>query len=364
MPSFLKFLLRRLFAIPFTLLIITVIIFAVSTLAPSESRAWIYWPYGVSVEHMSEQQQLRIIQGIIQTHELDDPFLAQYVRWLARLMQGDWGYSPVLHQQVLSYLVARTPTTVELTLYSMLMFIPLGLASGVIASWKQGRAVDHGFRLTAFIGTATPPFILAMVLLSFFYVGLRWFPIGRIDPAGEMVIHSVGFQTYTGLLTIDGLLNGRLDITLNAVHHLILPVFTLSLVHWATLGRMTRALMIEELSKEYITLAYSKGLAPRRIVWRHALRNMLAPALTNSALSAASLITGVYVVEVAFGLHGVSDVLKAGFNMTLSGMLVLDISPIMGLTVYSTAAVLLITFLLDVIQMIVDPRLRESVTEA
>ncbi len=364
MPSFLTILLRRLLAIPIALIIITAIIYAVSMLAPPESRAWVYWPFGVSVERMSEQEQLRIIHGIIQKQELDDPFLAQYGRWLAKLVQGDWGYSPVLHQGVLPYLIARTPITIELTLYSMLVFIPLGLISGVFAGWKHGRAADHGFRLAAFIGTATPPFILAMALLSIFYVGLRWFPIGRLDPSGEIVIRSASFQTYTGLLTIDSVLNGRWDITLSAIHHLILPVFTLSLVHWATLGRMTRALAIEELSKDYITVAYSKGLKTRQIIWAHAMRNAFVPALTSSALSTASLLTGVYVVEMVFGLHGVSEVLRVGFNMTLSGMLVLDISPIMGLAVYSTTAVLTIMFLLDIIQIIVDPRLRESVTAA
>jgi len=155
------------------------------------------------------------------------------------------------------------------------------------------------------------------------------------------------------LLTIDGLLNGRLDISLDAIRHLVLPVVTLSLFHWATLGRVTRTSVIEELDKDYIVAAHARGLSPRRILWGHVLRNAAVPGLTSSALSAASLITGVYVVEVVFGWPGVSKLIT-------DSMWQPDVALAAGFAVYSVLAVLSLMVLLDIIQAIVDPRLREG----
>jgi peptide/nickel transport system permease protein len=359
MPPIAQFILRRLLSIPITLLIVTAALYAIAMLAPLRARAMLYWPPNLDPSFLTREQEDRIVDGIIEKWRLKDPYPVQYLRWASQLLQGNWGYSPVLRGDVLEYLLRRTPTTAELTLYSVLLFIPSGLASGVIAARRRNRAADHGFRLFAFVGTSIPPFILALILLSLFYVGLRWFPLGRIDNAATALVRSDSFQTYTGLLTLDGLLNGRIDISLKALHHLVLPVFTLSLAHWATLGRVTRVAMIEELDKEYVVAARGRGLRERTVVWGHALRNALIPALTSSALSTASLITGVYIVEVIFALHGVSDVLVASLRFGT-----LDVATGLGFAVYSVVAVLAVLFVLDLIQAVVDPRVREGIVRS
>ncbi len=359
MPPILLFILRRLLSIPITLLIITAALYAIAMMTPLRARAMLYWPQNLDPMRLTQEQEDRIIEDIVEKWGLDDPYPLQYLRWASQLLQGNWGYSPVLRGGVLPYLLRRTPTTAELTLYSILLFIPIGLASGVIAARRRNRTADHGFRLFAFVGTSIPPFILALMLLSFFYVGLRWFPLGRLDNSASVTVQSDSFQTFTGLITLDGLLNGRVDISLNALHHLMLPVVTLSLVHWATLGRVTRVAMIEELDKEYVVAARGRGLHERTVIWGHALRNALVPALTSSALSTASLITGVYIVEVIFALHGVSDVLVASLRFG-----VLDVSTGLGFAVYSVVAVLAVLFVLDVIQAIVDPRIRERIVRS
>ncbi|MCA9978501.1 MAG: ABC transporter permease, partial [Anaerolineales bacterium] len=160
---------------------------------------------------------------------------------------------------------------------------------------------------------------------------------------------------YTGFLTLDGLLNGRIDVTLDAFRHLVLPVFTLSLAHWATLGRVTRVAMIEEIDKEYITSARARGLYNRSVVWRHAFRNALLPALTSSLLSAASLVTGVFVVEVIFSIKGLSELITKGI-----GAFTPDTPLALGFAVYSVLLVLPIMMVLDLLKAIVDPRLREG----
>jgi peptide/nickel transport system permease protein len=218
-------------------------------IAPAEERAMLYWGPNVRQNLPAHIAEARTNQ-IIDEHGLNDPFPQQYFRWVSNLVRGDWGFSPMLNDDVLNVLLNRTPVTAELTLYSVLCLIPLGLISGVISGWRQGGRFDAQFRLAAFAATSIPPFILGLFLLSIFYVGLNWFPPGRTGIIELAIKSRTTFQPITGLLTIDGLLNGRTDVTLDAFRHLILPVFTLSLVHWATLGRVTRAAIIGEKGKE------------------------------------------------------------------------------------------------------------------
>ena len=357
MVPFLKFLIRRLLSIPVTLFFITVVLYGVAMLAPPEERAMLYWPPRTRSNLPLEQFEAKL-NSIIRQQGLNDPFPVQYGRWVTNLLRGDWGWSPTFNADVLDLLLARTPVTAELTLYSVLLLIPLGLISGVVAGWRPNRPVDNWFRLSAFVATSIPPFILGLALLSIFYVGLRWFPAGRTGIT-ELSLRTVTtFKTYTGLLTVDGLLNGRLDVTKDALRHLVLPVFTLSLAHWATLARVTRASMIEERHKDYVTAARSRGLLRRSVVWRHAFRNALLPALTSSALSAASLITGVFIIEVIFSFKGLSELIIRGSQNTI------DTGLALGFAVYSVLMVLPIMFALDVIKALVDPRIREGEIES
>jgi peptide/nickel transport system permease protein len=351
MTSLLGFLLRRLVALLVTLLIVTAIIYGIILMAPVETRARLYM--GNIRMSLDPQIEKRAVERIIREHGLDDPYPLQYLRWASDLVRGEWGWSPTVRGDVLDALLARTPATLELTLWSLVLFIPLGLASGALAGWARGRPVDRGFRLFAFIGTSIPPFILGLVLLSIFYVGLYWFQPGYLGTEAEVIVASSSFHTITGLLTIDGILNSRFDVSLDAVRHLVLPVITLSLFHWATLGRVTRAAVIEEARKGYVTAAQARGLAPRRVLWGHTVPNVLVPGLTSSALAAATLITGVYVVEVVFNRPGVSYLLT--YSMWQP-----DVGLAAGFAVYSVLAVLGVMILLDVVQAIVDPRLRQA----
>ena len=351
----LRFLIRRLLAILATLLMVTAALYAVLMLAPAEERAELYLPKGNSNNPGLRPEAM--IERVIEEKGLNDPYPVQYVRWVAHLLRGDWGWSPSLRGDVLDALVARTPVTAELTLYSVILLVPLGIASGVISGHRQNRPFDHVFRILAFTATSVPPFILALVLLTIFYAGLRWFPPGRIGIAESQVVTSSAFISVTGLLTLDGLLNGRTDITINALRHLVLPAITLSLAHWATLGRVTRAAMIEELSKDYILAARGRGLPRQSVIWIHALRNVVVPALNSTALSAAALVTGVFVIEAVFGFPGVSELItKAMVFQT-------DTPIAMGFALYSVLVVSPLMLILDVLQGVVDPRIREEVGE-
>jgi peptide/nickel transport system permease protein len=350
MSSLTKQILQRLLVIPLTLLIITALLYGIVMLAPPDARAELYMPPNTPRFQTAEQRQ-NIINRIIAENGLDDPYLMQYTRWLWKLLQGDWGYSPIYGAEVLTLLRLRLPVTLELTLYSVLLLIPLALVSGVSAGWRVNSRLDRGFRLSAFLATAVPPFILGLFLLSIFYVGLGWFPAGR-SGFHYFMLENEGFRTITGLLTIDGVLNGRPDVTLDALRHLVLPVFTLSLFHWATISRVARVTTVEEKNKEYITAARARGLPPANVVWRHTFRNVLLPSLTVGTLSAASLVTGVFVVEGIFGLSGLSELIADSMAETPDSALVL------GFAVISVMLVLPIMVILDLLIYLVDPRLR------
>jgi peptide/nickel transport system permease protein len=357
MPPFLRFLVRRLLVIPVSLFITTATLFAILNLASPEARAQVYLPSRLP-SFITQERLDRLIELIVREHGLDDPFPIQYVRWLSGLARGDWGYSPALDGDILPSLIARAPATAELALYTSLFFIPLGLLSGVVAARRRDGLADTTFRLSAFIGTSIPPFVLGLFLLSIFYVAVRWFPPERLSQATAQIVSSGPFRTYTGLLTVDGLLNGAPGVTLDALRHLVLPVLTLSLSHWATLGRLTRGSLLEEMEKSYVLAARARGVPDRRVVWRHAFRNAIVPALNSTALSAASLVTGIYVVEVVFNFNGMAELVVRSVSATP------DVGLAVGFAVLSVLLVLPLMFALDVIQALLDPRIREGVAAA
>jgi len=352
MPPFIQFLIKRTLSALITLFITTAMLYATVMLTPAETRATLYMPRNFS-PRMTEEQIQAMLERMIDKYHLNDPYPVQYFYWITNLVQGNWGYSPTMQQDVLSAIIQRAPVTAELTLYSILAFIPLGLVSGVIAGSRQNKWSDHGFRLSAFIATSLPPFILALVLMAVFYVDLYWFAPERTSSSISYLVTSDQFRTYTGLLTLDGLLNRRPDVSLDALRHLVMPVFTLAIAHWATLARVTRATMIEETHQDYVMAAKARGIPERRIVWRHTLRNAIAPALTSSLLSAASLVTGVFVVEIIFNFHGISAIAVSSMEF------IPDAPAALGFAIYSVIVVLILMGILDLIQSSLDPRIRE-----
>jgi peptide/nickel transport system permease protein len=353
MPPFLQFLIRRLLLMPVSLFIITFLLYGGVMLTPPEVRATLYVPSKYRVK--SEEQYRRYIEIIIRNKHLKDPLPIQYAYWIKSLFEGGWGYSPSLHDEVLPSLLRRTPATAELTLFSLLLFVPIGLITGAVSGWRQESWFDTSFRGIAYLGTSIPSFILALILLAVFYVQLDWFAPGRVSYQTQYEMQEESFRKPTGLITVDALINGRYDIFEEALRHLAMPGMTLALYHWATLGRLTRSTIIETRKKEYIISARARGFVERRVLWRHAFRNALAPALTSMALSAAALLTGVFVVEIIFGIYGISQVI----TLAMSG--ITDAPAALGFAVYSVIIVLVLMFLLDVVQAILDPRVRAEV---
>jgi peptide/nickel transport system permease protein len=326
-------------------------------LTPVEARAQIYMPN--TNAKLSEAQIAKLIENIIERYHLRESYPVQYAYWVRTFFNGTWGYSPSLNEDVLPALLVRTPATAELTLFSLLFIIvPFGLYAGTLAGWRRGY-LDSVFQSVAFFVTSIPPFILAFAFLVIFYINLGWFAPERLGTQYSYEVTKDTFISPTGMLLVDSLVNGRYDIFADVLRHLAMPALTLSLFHWATLGRITRSAIIEQRRKEYIISAQARGIPSGRVLWRHVFRNVLVPSLTSVGLSAASLITGVYIVEIIYDLNGVSEVIAIAMSSGIP-----DAPAILGFAVYSVLAVLILMFILDVIQAVVDPRIREDILKS
>jgi peptide/nickel transport system permease protein len=175
---FLGYLLSRVVAGLVTFLIITAAVYAISLLIPVDERVRLYIPEKHRYEEVAAIRQYLDIA--IEQYGLDDPFPIQYGRWLGNLARGDWGTSALLRQNVLDVIILRSPATIELTLYSILIYIPIGLLLGAYTAWKKGQPVDQIIRTTSFVFTAIPPFVLGFFLIALVYVQLHLLDLSRI----------------------------------------------------------------------------------------------------------------------------------------------------------------------------------------
>jgi len=189
-----------------TLILITAALYATVMLTPPETLASLYMPQRTS-PRMTEEMYQDLLESMIEKYHLDDPFPVQYFFWAGKLLKGDWGYSPNLQEDVFVGLVRRLPATLELTLFAMLIYLPLGLLSGVLSGTRKKSVVDRLFRIAAFVATSLTPMILSIIMMIVFYISLRWFAPGRLSSTYAPLAAVESFRSYTGFLTIDGMLN-------------------------------------------------------------------------------------------------------------------------------------------------------------
>jgi peptide/nickel transport system permease protein len=278
---------------------------------------------------------------------LDLPLIEQYWNYLLKVLSGDFGTSVVTARPVLDDLLRVFPATLELATVAIIIGVVLGVPMGVIAAANQGRWQDHLIRLTGLIGYSMPVFWLGLVGLLLFYDNLGWVAgPGRLDVYFEDIVPSV-----TGLLLIDSLLAGDMEVFANAVSHLILPAALLGYLTLAYIARMTRSFMLSQLRQEYILTAQVKGLSRRRVVWGHALGNIMVPLITVVALSYGYLLEGAVLTETVFAWPGLGLYIKNSlFNA--------DMNAVLGGTMLVGMVFISLNLLSDVVYRLVDPRSR------
>jgi len=325
-----------------TLIGVTLLIFAVTQMIDPVSRAMLY---------IKSEKELQHIDDIISRYGLNDPVYLQYGRWIQQILTGNLGWSVSTRLPVLKALSTRFPATFELVIFSIPPTILLGIYLGVKSAVHKDKAIDHVTRTVSIIGWSLPTFWLAIVLLSFCYGRYHLFPPSRLTEAAIQFIHTEQFISYTGLYTIDGLLNGQPWITLDAIQHLVLPVVTLTVVQIALIIRVMRSSMLETLHKGYIFTARAKGLANKQVINKHARRNALIPIITLSGMLAAGMLTGVIITETVFDFNGIGR-----FAATAATRL--DTSAVLGFSLLAGVIFVVANLIVDIAYAYVDPRIR------
>ena len=285
--------------------------------------------------HMSPGDPAAIIAGDNATEEnleqirrvlgLNDPLHVQFLRWLERLLQGDMGTSIYSGLPVERLILQRLEPTLLLTLMTMIIAITLAIPLGVLAAWKVGTWVDRLVMTIAVLGFSVPVFVLGYALVLGGSIGLGWFPVQGYTPIRD---------SFRGFLL-----------------HITLPALTLGLVYMALIARMTRATMLEVLNEDYVRTAYAKGLATRKVLIKHALKNAMVPITTTIGLGLALIIGGVVVTETVFSIPGLG-------RLTVDAVLRTDYPVIQGVILVFSFTYVLLNLLIDLSYVFFDPRIR------
>ena len=248
-------------------------------------------------------------------YEVDKPLPQRYLAWASQALQGNFGYARSLGQPVLSALGPRLLNTLQLAGIAFVLSISIALPLGIWAAARPRGRADYLINLLCFAGISTPPFWLALLLITLFAVTLGWLP------AGGMADIRPGTSTASALT--------------EHLRHAALPVLTLTLLQLGGYTRFMRGAMIEALRQDYIRTARAKGAPPARVLWGHAFGNALAPVLTVLALSFGHLLSGALITETVFAWPGMGRAIYQGildndYNLALVGLLIATLATIAG----------------------------------
>jgi peptide/nickel transport system permease protein len=310
----LHYLLKRLAFMGLTILAVSGLTFFLMNIIPGGTAELILKHTVLELEEIPTSEQIAEISS---QYNLHDPLYIQFGRWLADALHGDLGSSYILKKPVTYLLLLRLPATIYLALASMTIAIALGVPLGVICAVKENKFTDYLLRIVTLVGVSMPGFWLALLLILLFSVTLKLVPV-----AG-----------YGG------------------IKYLILPAIALSMHTMAVTLRMVRTGMLEVMNQPYIAFATSKGLPPRYIIIKHALKNALLPTLTVLGLSLGYMLGGAVVIETIFAWPGVGSLLVDAITAR-------DIPLVQGCVLTIVGIFVTINLFVDLIYTYVDPRIR------
>jgi len=339
------YIIRRLILLVPTLFGVVVLIFAVMQLIPPESRASVY---------ITDPKQFQQIAIVIKTYGLDQPIHIQFMTWLNQMLHGNFGYSEMLGgEPVLEGLITRLPATLEIVIYSAPLIVLFGIWLGTVSAVNRDKPADHISRITSILGTSLPSFFFGIILVSIFVAQLKWTTLGRVTNIGSILLQaSTGsFHRYTGLFTIDALLNGNIPLFFDALKHVALPVLVLVFIQSATMVRVTRSSMLEALSKTYIVAARARGLSRKEVIYKHARRNALIPVVTIGGLLVGGMLTGLTITETVFMFGGIG-------NWAAMGAIRLEVAIVVAYAMFSAIIFVLANLIVDILYAYIDPRIR------
>jgi peptide/nickel transport system permease protein len=336
--SFLRFLLRRGAALVLLAVGITLVVFVLTQLVPTNAVA----------TNLGEQAAAdpAAVAAFKAHYGLDKPLPVRYGLYLKHLVQGDLGQSSLTHDAVTHDLGQFIPATAELALYSIVIAAFFGITFGVIAALRRNRPTDHVLRVVSLGGISMPTFWIALVALYLGFFRLGWFPgAERLDPGVLPPPHK------SGLYTIDALLAGQWGLFVQALHHLVLPALVLAAFSVGLLTRYTRSAVLEVVGNDYVRAARAKGLPERIVVTRYILRAALPSVVTVLGLVFANVLTGAVLVEKIFSWPGIGQyAYQAAVN--------LDVPAIAGVSLFVAVVYITVNFIVDVLYGVIDPRIR------
>ncbi len=326
-----RYLVRRAITFVPTLIGVTLITFFIAFVMPADPAR--LWAGG-------ERARPETIELIRRQYHLDDPWWNAYYFFLTSIIQNKM-QSPITHNFVLNDIMVRFPVTLTIAVLSVLMTVAIGVPLGIIAALKRDTSIDSFVRVFALIGYSTPSFWIAYIFMWIFFLKLRWITLaGYVTPT----------HLYTGILFIDALIEGRIDIFINIMRRLFLPSFVLAFISAGGLARYVRNSMLDVLSADYIEFARAKGLTPFAI-WRHALKNSLIPIVTVIGFMFGGLLGGALITETVFGINGLGQLFASSITN-------FDIPMIIVSTLLMGIIFLITSLIVDILYALIDPRVR------
>lgn len=311
------YVLRRLLQLIPVLFGISLVAFLIMALLPGDPALAILGPYATPESLASLRRELG----------LDQPLWQRFFIWLGNVLQGDFGRSVTLQRPVIDEIGERLGPTVLLAAAALILSITLGLTAGVIAAAHRRQWQDRVLTLVVLLGISTPQFWLALLLILAFAVWLQWLPVSGM------------FSVYAG--------GGVTDL----LRHLVLPATSLAVVVTGVLARLSRTAMLEELSQDYVRMARAKGLTERSVVYKHAFLNMLGKMVPVIGLQTGFLLGGAVYIETVFQWPGMG-------RMLVNAISTRDLLLVQGGVLVMAAAYVLVNLLADVLQHLLDPRIR------
>ncbi|WP_186386541.1 ABC transporter permease [Stappia sp. TSB10P1A] len=310
------FVLKRLGFAAITLFAVLTIVFFIVRVLPGDPAMAILGDQA----SQSALEALRVRLG------LDVPLYQQYFVFLGGVVVGDWGVSMVSGRPVIEEILKVLPATIELTVASLILGIVVGVPIGVWSAVRRNKLPDYLARIGSLLGLSFPAFVSAVLLLLFFSIHLRWFPV---------------------------ISSGQGSGLADRLRDLALPAINLGLIMAAYITRVTRSAMLEVLNQDYVRTARAKGLAFAIIVWRHCLRNALIPVVTVVGLYLGILIGNSVLTEIVFNRPGLGKLIVGALNQR-------DYTMLQGMMVIYTLIVVLVNLITDLTYGLIDPRIKYS----
>lgn len=281
---------------------------------------------------------------------LDKPLIVQYWHYLVGVAHGDFGTTLTDNTRVSHILVVNGAATLELTLWALLFALLVGVPLGRVAARHRDRLPDVGLRLFAVLAYAVPVFFVGLLFQLLFAVKLHWFFVsGRASPDVELAINNVSPNTH--IYIVNAIQYGNPSDIWDVLRHTVLPAVTLGLLVAGVFLRLVRVNLLQTMRADYVESARARGVPERWVVRRHAFRNALIPVVTVMGLQVASLLAGAVLTEKTFEWQGIGFKLADYLQHN-------DYTAVQGIVTATAVIVALISFLIDVIAAIVDPRVR------